>query len=72
MKFDRLEAKGKTLRAFYDIKVIPQLRNPSGPLHGGAYGLLADVATTMAICVLDPTEKQTVRSCSETLENRSL
>ena len=60
MKFDKLEVKGKALHAFYDIPVIPQLRNPSGPLHGGAYGLLADLATTMGICVFDPTEKQTV------------
>ncbi len=60
MKFNKLEQRGKILHAWYDIPVAPVFRNPTGPLHGGAYGLLADVATTMAICVADPTEKQTV------------
>eukprot|EP00826_Nyctotherus_ovalis_P043516 TRINITY_DN4592_c0_g1_i18.p1 TRINITY_DN4592_c0_g1~~TRINITY_DN4592_c0_g1_i18.p1 ORF type:complete len:167 (-),score=24.25 TRINITY_DN4592_c0_g1_i18:91-591(-) len=60
MQFEKLALEDKSLRVFYEIPVIPELRNPTGPLHGGAYGLLADVATTMAICVLDPSEKQTV------------
>ena len=60
MKFEKLELDGKRLKVFYEIPVIPELRNTSGPLHGGAYGLLADVATTMAVCVQDPAEKQTV------------
>ena len=62
MKFDRLEMQGKSFHAFYDIAVNPLLWSPSGPFYGGAYGLLADVATTMAICVIDPSVKKTVRS----------
>ena len=62
MNFDKLEIKEKMLHAYYDIPVAREFRNPSGPLHGGAYGLLADVATSMAICVIDPSEKQTVQN----------
>eukprot|EP01022_Parablepharisma_sp_SALTPOND_P004284 TRINITY_DN1198_c0_g1_i1.p3 TRINITY_DN1198_c0_g1~~TRINITY_DN1198_c0_g1_i1.p3 ORF type:complete len:121 (-),score=5.63 TRINITY_DN1198_c0_g1_i1:302-664(-) len=60
MKFDRLEAKEKSLHAFYDIAMLPLFNTPAGISLSGAYGLLADITTTMAICIADPLAKKTV------------